>query len=131
MQRFLFLAFALCSAPVWAAASDFLLAPVSQAVEDGSAVVLLGSLSCLEASGKVVVKRVESVADGVVIVLQSAGKAADVSIKISGVAADGLELAAGSAVSIVSISTGFLLSSEGEVITFIPNELGKSLFYPA
>lgn len=135
MQGILFLASALmlafCSTSVGAQGSELLQAPSVQAVERGSAVVLRGSLCALEASGEVVVKRVRLVGGDMVIVLHGAGKAADVSIKLSGVAADGLTLAAGTPVNIFSISTGFLLSSAGEVITFIPNELGKSLFYPA
>lgn len=151
MQRLLCFALALCSAPVWAQSNEFLLSqvemhvtpqivsqavsqalqPEAQAVENGSAEVLRGSLSAMEASCKVEVKSVEAVDGGMVIVLRGAGTVADVSIKLSGVAADGLELVAGTAVNIVSISTGFVLSSAGEVITFIPNELGKSLYYPA
>ncbi len=138
-------------APVWAQSNDFLLSQVemhvapqfvtqvvpkvmlstAQAAGNGSAEVLRGSLSAMEVSCRIEVKRVEPVTGGMVIVLRGTGRVADVSIKLSGVAADELALTAGTAIDIVSISTGFVLSHAGEVITFVPNELGKSLYHPA
>lgn len=101
----------------------------SQNLSQGSAVVVGGSLSMLVASGQVVVASVETVGEGIVIVLKGASDAGGASIQLSGQAARGLSLAAGAVVNVVALSTGHMLVMSGKAIAFIPNELGKVLLH--
>lgn len=101
----------------------------SQNLSQGSAVVVGGSLSMLVASGQVVVASVETVGEGIVIVLKGASDAGGASVQLSGQAARGLSLAAGTVVNVVALSTGHMLVMSGKAIAFIPNELGKALLH--
>ena len=113
---------------VHAAASENL-SKGSQNLSEGSAVVVAGSMSMLVASGQVVVASVETVGEGIVIVLKGASEAGGASIQMSGQAARGLSLAAGTVVNVVAMSTGHMLVLSGKAIAFIPNELGKALLH--
>ncbi|WP_300754547.1 hypothetical protein [Janthinobacterium sp.] len=101
----------------------------SQNLSQGSAVVVGGSLSMLVASGQVVIASVETVGEGIVIVLKGASDAGGASIQMSAQAAKGLSLAAGTVVNVVALSTGHMLVMSGKAIAFIPNELGKALLH--
>ena len=116
------------------------LAPLAQAANSdttnasdnasmASAIVLVGSMSMLVASGQVVVASVETVGEGIVIVLKGASEAGGASIQMSAQAAKGLSLAAGTVVNVVALSTGHMLVMSGKAIAFIPNELGKALLH--
>ncbi|MFM2085732.1 MAG: hypothetical protein RLZZ237_601 [Pseudomonadota bacterium] len=111
-----------------AAASDNM-SKGSQNLSQGSAVVVGGSLSMLVASGQVVIASVETVGEGIVIVLKGASAAGGASIQLSAQAARGLSLAAGTVVNVVALSTGHMLVMSGKAIAFIPNELGKALLH--
>jgi len=109
---------------------------VSTASEDldaASGVVLIGSMSMLAASGEVVVTSVvtsvETVDDGIVVVLKGASDAASASIKLSGQAARGFSVATGNVVSVIAVSTGHALVLSEKIIAYIPNEIGKSLLH--
>ena len=95
----------------------------------GSIVVVAGSMSVLDGSGEVVVKSVEAVADGVVVVLGSASGAATASLKFVGKAAQGLSLGVGTVVTVSAQTTGYLLLAAGKAIAFLPNEIGASLLH--
>jgi len=101
----------------------------SEGLSEGSAVVVGGSLSMLVASGMVVVASVETVGEGIVVVLKGASEAGGASIRMSAKAAEGLSLAAGTVVSVVAMSTGHMLVLSGKAIAFIPNEVGKALLH--
>jgi hypothetical protein len=101
----------------------------SQSLGEASGVVLLGSLSMVAASGAIVVTSVEAVGEGVVVVLKGASDAGQASIRLTGKAAEGLSVAAGTAVSVVAVSTGYMLVLSGKAIAFIPNEAGKALLH--
>lgn len=61
--------------------------------------------------------------------LERASDGARASVKLSGQAADALSLAAGSAVLVTAMSTGWLLSAAGQALVFIPNQLGAALLH--
>lgn len=98
-----------------------------------SAIVLVGSMSLLAAAGEVVVDTVEDVADGSVLVLKSTAKsassAATASIKLSPKAAQGLALAAGTALDVVAVSTGHVLVLSGKTIAYLPNAAGQAILH--
>ncbi|MFM9436571.1 phage-related tail protein [Janthinobacterium sp. CG_23.3] len=119
----------LCAAAASAHAGNSELSTASENVGMASGIVLLGSMSLLAASGYVVVEGVEAVADGSVVVLKGAANAGAASIKLTGEAARGLSLAAGTVVSVVAVSTGHALVLSGKIIAYVPNEIGKSLLH--
>ena len=84
----------------------------------------------LTVSGAVlVVKAVEVSARGTVIVLERASDGARASVELSGRAASSVAASAGTAVAVSVIGAGVLLSAAGEVLCFIPNELGRALLH--
>ena len=105
------------------------LSQASELVAEGSATVVYGSLSALAASGDLVVRAVEVTGDASVIVLAGSVESGGAAIRLSGEAARGLSIAAGTAVGVMALSTGYVLVSAGKVVAFIPNELGKALLH--
>ena len=113
--------------------------PVASVVGAGSAVA--GSAAAgaatvsvvpatLAVSGAVlVVKAVEVSARGTVIVLERASDGARASVELSGRAASGASVLVGQSAVVTVIGAGVLLSLAGEVLCFIPNELGRALLH--
>lgn len=84
----------------------------------------------LTVSGAVlVVKSVEVSARGTVFVLERASDGARASVELTGRAASGVATSVGTAVAVSVIGTGVLLSAAGEVLCFIPNEIGRALLH--
>ena len=113
--------------------------PVASVVGTGSAVagsaaagaVAVSALPvALTVSGAVlVVKTVELSARGTVIVLERASDGARASVELSGRAASGASVLVGQSAVVTVIGAGVLLSAAGEVLCFIPNELGRALLH--
>ena len=113
--------------------------PVASVVGTGSAVagsaaagaVAVSALPVvLTVSGAVlVVKAVEVSARGMVIVLERASDGARASVELSGRAASGASVLVGQSAVVTVIGAGVLLSAAGEVLCFIPNELGRALLH--
>lgn len=100
----------------------------------GSAVAGAAAVSALPValavSGAVlVVKTVEVSARGTVIVLERASDGARASVALSGQAAAGASVGVGTVVAVSVIGAGVVLSAAGEVLCFIPNELGRALLH--
>jgi hypothetical protein len=95
----------------------------------GSALVVGGSLSAVAASGAVVIGSVAVVGESVVIVLEGASAAARATVRLSAHAVAGVSLVAGAAISVVALTSGYVLILAGEAIAFIPTEVGKSLLH--
>lgn len=83
----------------------------------------------LSAGTALVVVSVEVVGGATVWVLERASDGARISIRTSGKLAEGVVVSTGAAVTVSVIGAGTLLSAAGEVIAFIPNEIGKALLY--
>jgi len=96
---------------------------------DASAMVIGGSLLSVAVAGSVVVVSVAASAEGVVLVLQGAGQASTATVRLSGEAARGLSIAAGTVLEVVATSTGHVLVLSGKALAFVPNELGKALLH--
>jgi hypothetical protein len=105
------------------------LSNASALVAEGSAQVVVGSVSALAASGTVVIDSIEAAGEASVIVLAGASNAAKATVRLSGRAAREASLAVGASVNVVATSTGYLLVTAGKVLAFIPNEIGKSLIH--
>jgi hypothetical protein len=95
----------------------------------GSIVVVGGAMSMLEGSGTAVVESVEKVGESTVVVLKGAVEGSRVTLKMSGKVVTGASLAAGTAVSVVTMASGYALVVAGAVIAFIPNQAGKALLH--
>lgn len=108
------------------------LAPVVLSVGAVSATgVALSALpvGILSAGVTLVVVSVEVVGGATVWVLERVSDGARISIKASGKLAEGIVVSTGAAVTVSVIGAGTVLSVAGEVIAFIPNEIGKALLH--
>lgn len=100
----------------------------------GSAAVAGAAVSTVPVAFSVVgaslvVKVVEVTALGTVYLLERASDGAQASVRVSGQAASALAVGVGTVVTVSVIGTGVLLSAAGEVLAFIPNELGRALLH--
>lgn len=112
-----------CVPPAHAAggASDLSVVPL--------AVSVLAPVGFLQGSAKMVVVSVEASAEGAVWVIERVADGVRMTVHVSGKAVKGTASAVGTVVVATAISTGTILSAAGEVIAFVPSELGKALFY--
>lgn len=102
---------------------------LSNASANLSGVVVGGSILTLAATGSVVVASVRRVGDGIEVVLENLADASRATVRLSGRLAAGASLAAGTALEVVTASTGYVLVMAGKVIAFLPNEAGKALLH--
>ncbi|WP_374347254.1 hypothetical protein [Chitinimonas sp.] len=101
----------------------------SEASAFGSALVVAGSAVVLASGAELLVKSVEHSGQASLVVLESAASGMSVTLELSGKMAEGLALASGATVQVVSEASGHLLVSAGKVLAFVPNELGKGLLH--
>lgn len=99
----------------------------SESIGDASAIVVAGSLAPVVIGGSILVVAVDKVGDGIDLLLESAKDASRATVRLSGKAAEGLSVAAGTVVNVSATATGHVLVASGKVIAFIPNEAGKAL----
>ena len=129
------LALLMASAPARAqseASAALSLLPVASVVgtaSAGAAAVSVLPVALSTAGAVLTVKAVESTARGTVYVLERASDGARASVEVSGRAASGVVIGVGTAVAVSAMATGVLLSLAGEVLAFIPNELGRALLH--
>jgi hypothetical protein len=83
----------------------------------------------LSAGAVLTVVAVEASATGAVWVLERASDGARASVRLGAQAAGGLSMAAGTALVVTAMSTGWVLSAASQAIAFIPNEIGSALLY--
>lgn len=100
----------------------------------GSAAAGAAAVSVLPAalavSGAVLtVKVVEASALGTVYVLERASDGARASVRVSARAGQAVVLGVGTVVVVGALASGTLLSAAGEVLCFIPNEIGRALLH--
>lgn len=105
------------------------LSRASEFLSASGAMVAVGSLSALAASAHIVVAGVEASGEVATVVLKGASDSAEASLKLTGKAARNLSVATGTVVSVSVLSTGYLLVASGQVLAFVPNELGKALLH--
>lgn len=83
----------------------------------------------LSAGSVLVVKTVEASARGTVYLLERASDGARASVEVSTQAAGASLVGVGTVVTVSAIGTGTLISAAGQVLAFIPNELGRALLH--
>lgn len=94
-----------------------------------AASVVAGSVLTVVGASSLVVDSVQTVGDGIEVVLSSAADGSQATLQFSGKALEGASLAAGTAVSVVAMAAGHALVVAGKVIAFLPNEAGKALLH--
>jgi hypothetical protein len=111
-------------------------ARAQSAVSDASALSMLpiavsvaAPVFVLSAGATLTIVSVETTSVGAVWVLERASDGARASIRLVGRGIARASVAAGTAVVVTAISTGWVLSAASEAIAFIPNELGAALLY--
>ena len=93
------------------------------------AVSVAAPVMILSAGVTLTVVAVDVSASGAVWVLERASDGARASVRLGAQAAGGLSVAAGTAVVVTAVSTGWVLSTASRAIAFIPNEIGAALLY--
>ena len=93
------------------------------------AVSVAAPVALLASGAAFTVVAVEAASEGTVWVLERASDGARASVTLGAAAAGGLSVAAGTAVVCTAMSTGWVLSTAGRVIAFVPNELGSALLH--
>jgi hypothetical protein len=111
-----------------------LLPLASVVVVSGSAVQLSESASVvtslLAVAGSVfVIKAVEASAKGTVYVLERISDGLRISVELASIAANQASNLIGTAVTVSTTASGIVLIASGEVLAFIPNELGQALLH--
>jgi hypothetical protein len=99
------------------------------AVSATGAALSVAPSAILSAGATLVVVSVEVVGGVTVWVLERASDGARISLRTSGQLAKGVVVSTGAAVAVSVIGAGTVLSVAGEVIAFIPNEIGKALLH--
>jgi hypothetical protein len=93
------------------------------------AVSVAAPVVLLSAGATLTIVAVEASATGALCVLERASDGARTTLRLSGQAAGGLSLAAGTVVVVTAVSTGWVLSTASRAIAFVPNEIGNALLY--
>lgn len=106
-------------------ASEASLLPV--AVSVAVPAILIGA--AIGVTAGLTVKAVESTAQGTVWVLERASDGAQFSVRFVSDAVGASVVGVGTAVTVSVVGTGYILSKAGEVIAFVPNEIGASLLH--
>jgi hypothetical protein len=93
------------------------------------AVSVAAPVAILSGGVMLTVVAVEASAEGTVWVLERASDGAQASVTLSGMAAGGVSVVAGTAIVVTAFSAGWVLESAGRAIAYIPNEIGRALLY--
>lgn len=83
----------------------------------------------LSAGASLVVVSVEVIGGATVWVLERVSDGVRISLRTAAKLVEGVVVSAGTAVAVSVIGAGTVLSAAGEVIAFIPSEIGKALLY--
>jgi hypothetical protein len=101
--------------------SDASLAPVALSVIATASVLVAGTV--------LTVKSVQASAHGTTIILRGAQNASETTIEVSGNVASKSAAVVGRAATVSVLASGTVISASGEVLAFIPNEIGRQLLH--
>ena len=113
----------------WSLAQAHAASTLSQLSAAPLAISVMAPSGFVIGSALMVVVSVEASAEGTVWVIERVSDGVRMTLNVSGKVVKGASNVAGTAVVATAISTGMILSAAGEVIAFVPNELGKALFH--
>lgn len=83
----------------------------------------------LSAGAVFTVAAVQVSAAGTVLLLRGASEAVEASVTVAASSAAAVSVATGAVVSVSACSAGWVLSTAGRAIAFIPNEIGRALLH--
>jgi hypothetical protein len=92
-----------------------------------AAVALPAALSI--AGSKLVIVSAEIIASGTVYVVERLSDGARATIKVAAASTRGLAYSVGTAVVVSVLASGVILSTAGQVLAFIPSEIGRTLLH--
>lgn len=95
----------------------------------GSGYIVAGSIEIIAASAELTVQAVQAAGESVVIVLRGASEAATVSVLTSAHLSANASVAAGTLVQVAGESIGYALYVGGNLIAFVPSEVGRALIH--
>jgi hypothetical protein len=93
------------------------------------AVSVAAPVAILAGGVALTVVAVQASAIGTVLVVERASDGARATLRFSGRVAEGSTLAIGGAVMVTALASGWVLSTAGQAIAFVPNEIGRALLY--
>jgi hypothetical protein len=93
------------------------------------AVSVAAPVMVLSAGAVLTVVAVHASVEGTVLILERASDGAQASVTLSAQGAGALSVGVGATVTVVAFSAGWVLSTAGRAIAYIPNEIGKALLY--
>lgn len=105
------------------------LSDASELSADGSATVVSGSVAAVVGTAELVVESIDWLADGARCVFRGSIEVGRVVLILPLKVAGAASLAVGQTVLITTKGSGWLLTKGGEVLAFIPNELGRELLF--
>ena len=126
---FSFNAYSQKNASTLSAVSVLSIASVVVNISEGASKVVEVPLMLSVAGASLVIKAVEASVVGTVYVLERVSDGAQASVEVVGKGAASTATAVGTSVKVSVISAGVVLSAAGEVIAFIPNEIGRALMH--
>ena len=115
--------------PVSQAEAGGTLSEASELSAVGSASVIAGSVMAIVGTGELIVESIQWLAEGGKCVLKGSAEVGRVVILLPVKVAGGVSLAVGQTVQVTAGASGWLLTKAGEVIAFIPNEVGRALLF--
>lgn len=130
MKRTLLSALLLVSLAVPAAADDSV--QRASAASVGASLLAGAAVGWVAHEGsELTVKAVEASGDGVMLTLRGASDAVETSARVAGQLAHKASVGVGTVVKVVAESTGHALVASGELLAFVPNEIGRALLHHA
>ncbi|MCI4569445.1 hypothetical protein [Lysobacter sp. CFH 32150] len=115
----------LASAPAWAAVQSDAASRQSEASLAASIDVPAAVAAALSEGGKFVVASVAASGETVAVTVSAVGVGASFVVYIAAETVRELGIAAGTAISVTAVASGWLLSAAGEVLCFIANESAR------
>lgn len=117
------------SMPAARAEAGGTLSEASELSAVGAASLVAGSVTAIVGTGELVVESVEWLADGAKCVFHGSVEVGRVILILPVKAAGAASLVVGQTVQVTTHASGWLLTKGGEVLAYIPNELGRELLF--
>jgi hypothetical protein len=93
------------------------------------AAVGYGASAALAGTAQLTVLSVQASAEGVTWIVERASDGVRSTLRFAGQVGGALSIAAGQAITVVAMGTGWVLCTAGRALAFVPNEVGSRLLY--
>ena len=109
--------------------ADSAVSEVSQLSVEGAASIAGTGLDVIGAASELTVHSVSKTAEGTFLILKGIAESGEFLVDLSGYIVGNASVAVGAAVEVTTSAAGMVLSTAGEVLAFIPNEVGAELLH--